>query len=46
VLALVALSRGTVRRGRAYLGLALGLADLVVFFALTIANHGVIWDFS
>ena len=46
VLALVALARGTERRGRAYLGLALGAADLVVVIALTIANHGVIWQFS
>lgn len=46
VLALVALARGTKRRARAYLGLALGAADLVVVIALTIANHGVIWQFS
>lgn len=46
VLALVALSRGTRRRGRAFLGLALGLADLVILVALTVANHGVIWDFG
>lgn len=46
VLAAVALSRGTVRRGRAVLGLTLGVADLVVMTALTIANHGVIWSFA
>ncbi|WP_372461683.1 DUF4190 domain-containing protein [Actinacidiphila acidipaludis] len=46
VLAAVALSRGTARRGRALLGMVLGVADLVVLVALTIANHGVIWSFS
>jgi hypothetical protein len=46
VLALVALARGTSRRGRALLGLALGIADLVVVVALTVANHGVMWSFS
>lgn len=46
VLALVALGRGTRRRGRALLGLALGIADLVLMVALTIADHGVIWSFS
>jgi hypothetical protein len=46
VLALVALARGTGRRGRAYLGLVLGVADLVVMVALTVADHGVIWSFS
>jgi hypothetical protein len=46
VLALVALTRGTRRRGRAYLGLALGVADLLILVGLTIADHGVIWSFS
>lgn len=46
VLALAALGRGTERRGRAFLGLALGVADLVIVVALTVANHGVIWQFS
>ncbi|WP_433893904.1 DUF4190 domain-containing protein [Streptomyces sp. CA-111067] len=46
VLALVALSRGTRRRTRALIGLALGIADLVVLVALTVADHGVIWSFS
>nr|WP_245791439.1 DUF4190 domain-containing protein [Actinacidiphila rubida] len=46
VLAAVALSRGTARRGRALLGLTLGVADLVVMTVLTIANHGVIWSFA
>lgn len=46
VLALVALARGTARRGRAVLGLVLGVADLVVMAALTVADHGVIWSFG
>ena len=46
VLALVALARGTARRGRAVLGLVLGVADLVVMAALTVADHGVIWSFA
>lgn len=46
VLALVALARGTARRGRAVLGLVLGVADLVVMAALTVAGHGVIWSFG
>lgn len=46
VLALAALGRGTERRGRAFLGLALGVADLVIVVALTVANHGVIWQFG
>ncbi|SEG77368.1 hypothetical protein SAMN05216223_110215 [Actinacidiphila yanglinensis] len=46
VLALVALARGTRRRGRAALGLALGVADLVIMVTLTVVNHGVIWSFT
>jgi hypothetical protein len=46
VLGLVALSRGTTRRGRALLGVALGIADVLVMVGLTIANDGVIWSFS
>lgn len=46
VLALVALARGTRRRGRALLGLTLGIADLVLMVGLTIAGHGVLWSFS
>ncbi|MEV0185450.1 DUF4190 domain-containing protein [Streptomyces sp. NPDC050625] len=39
VLAGVALWRGTARRGRAYLGLALGVADLAVLvFAMEVSN--------
>ncbi|WUV84023.1 DUF4190 domain-containing protein [Streptomyces sp. NBC_01476] len=44
VLALVALARGTGRRGRALLGLALGVADLVILVALIVGNGGVIWS--
>ncbi|MYS19660.1 hypothetical protein GA0115240_111417 [Streptomyces sp. DvalAA-14] len=46
VLALVALARGTARRGRALLGLALGVADLLILVALITADHGVIWSFG
>jgi hypothetical protein len=46
VLAAVALARGTRRRGRALLGLVLGVADLAVMLALTVADHGVIWSFT
>ncbi|WNI19880.1 DUF4190 domain-containing protein [Actinacidiphila sp. ITFR-21] len=46
VLALAALARGTGRRGRALLGLALGIADLAVLVGLTVADHGVIWSFT
>lgn len=44
-LASVALWRGTPRRGRAYLGLALGIADLVVLLAFMQADHSVSWSF-
>ncbi|WSS24669.1 DUF4190 domain-containing protein [Streptomyces sp. NBC_01190] len=46
VLALVALARGTRRRGRALLGLALGVADLAVVVVLTVLDHGVLWSFG
>ncbi|NJP43773.1 DUF4190 domain-containing protein [Actinacidiphila epipremni] len=46
VLALVALSRGTRRRGRALLGLALGVAGLAVQAAFVVAGHGVLWSFD
>ncbi|MEE4542347.1 DUF4190 domain-containing protein [Streptomyces sp. V4-01] len=45
-LALTACARGTRRRGRALLGLLLGVADLVVLVALAVTDHGVIWSFS
>ncbi|MEU7427217.1 DUF4190 domain-containing protein [Streptomyces sp. NPDC048362] len=43
-LAAVALRRGTVRRGRAWLGLALGLADLVVLATVMQASHTLSWS--
>ncbi|MER6612830.1 hypothetical protein [Streptomyces xantholiticus] len=46
VLAALALRRGTARRGRALLGLALGVADLVVFAVLVTANGTVAWSFG
>jgi hypothetical protein len=46
VLALVALARGTRRRGRALLGLALGVAAVALQVALTVAGHGVLWSFE
>lgn len=46
VLAGLALGRGTARRGRALLGLALGLADLVVLAVLVSANGTVGWGIS
>ncbi|WP_372505579.1 DUF4190 domain-containing protein [Streptomyces macrolidinus] len=45
VLAAVALWRGTTRRGRALLGLGLGVADLVVLVTLMQVNHTVSWSF-
>lgn len=46
VLALTALSRGTRRRGRAVLGLVLGVAGLALQAVLAVAGHGVIWSLS
>ena len=40
VLGGVSLARGTARRGRALLGLALGVADLLVLVAAVAAHHG------
>jgi phosphoglycerol transferase MdoB-like AlkP superfamily enzyme len=45
VLAAVALWRGTARRGRAYLGMGLGVADLLVLLAFVQADHTVSWSF-
>ncbi|WP_159669909.1 DUF4190 domain-containing protein [Streptomyces mexicanus] len=45
VLAGVALWRGPPRRGRALLGLTLGIADLVVLLAFMQADHTVAWSF-
>ncbi|MFB7498230.1 DUF4190 domain-containing protein [Streptomyces sp. NPDC056161] len=45
VLAGVALWRGTARRGRAVLGLTLGIADLLVLLAFVQADSTVSWSF-
>jgi hypothetical protein len=45
VLASVALWRGTARRGRAFLGLGLGIADLVVLVAFMQVDNTVSWSF-
>jgi hypothetical protein len=42
VLGCVSLARGTARRGRALLGVALGAADLVLLAAAFAAHHGAI----
>ncbi|WP_328750712.1 DUF4190 domain-containing protein [Streptomyces sp. NBC_00285] len=44
VLASVALWRGTTRRGRAYLGLGLGVADLLVLVAAMQLDSTVSWS--
>ncbi|MFD7880754.1 DUF4190 domain-containing protein [Streptomyces sp. NPDC059766] len=44
-LAAVALWRGTARRGRAWLGLALGVADLLLLVAFMQADSTVSWGF-
>jgi hypothetical protein len=44
-LAAVALWRGTTRRGRALLGLGLGVADLVVLVTFMQLDHTVSWSF-
>ncbi|MEV7641278.1 DUF4190 domain-containing protein [Streptomyces rubiginosohelvolus] len=44
VMALLALARHTRRRGRAFLGLALGIADLAVLAVLVTANGTVAWS--
>ncbi|MFD6431918.1 hypothetical protein [Streptomyces venezuelae] len=46
VLASVALWRGTTRRGRALLGLGLGVADLVVLAALVSVDNTVSWGLA
>ncbi|MGX4694149.1 DUF4190 domain-containing protein [Streptomyces sp. JNUCC 63] len=42
-LALIALRRGTPRPFRARLGLALGIADLLLLSVLLAVDHGVSW---
>ncbi|MFD8217960.1 DUF4190 domain-containing protein [Streptomyces sp. NPDC059697] len=44
-LASVALWRGTARRGRAFLGLSLGIADLLVLVAFMQFDSTVSWNF-
>ncbi|MDN3262064.1 DUF4190 domain-containing protein [Streptomyces sp. CSDS2] len=44
VLAVAALWRGTARRGRAFLGLTLGIADLVVLVVTMEATGTVSWS--
>ncbi len=39
----VALARGTRRRGRAALGIALGIADVVILAALIGTHHNITW---
>ncbi|MFD7072274.1 DUF4190 domain-containing protein [Streptomyces sp. NPDC059913] len=46
VMAILALVRSTTRRGRAWLGLALGVADLVVLALLVTGNGAVVWSFG
>lgn len=46
VLASLALWRGTGRRGRALLGLGLGVADLVVLAALVAADGTLSWSIA
>ncbi len=43
-LAAVALRRGTARRGRALLGLGLGIADLLVLAAFMSADNTMSWS--
>ncbi|MFE1799126.1 MULTISPECIES: DUF4190 domain-containing protein [unclassified Streptomyces] len=45
ILAATALLRGTTRRGRAFLGLGLGVADLVVLVAFMSADNTLSWSF-
>jgi hypothetical protein len=45
-LASVALHRGTARRGRALLGLGLGVADLLVLAVLMSADNTLSWSFG
>ncbi|MDF3289123.1 MULTISPECIES: DUF4190 domain-containing protein [Streptomyces] len=43
ILASVALVRGTRRRGRALLGLFLGIADIAILVALITAHQDIAW---
>ncbi|WP_149825236.1 DUF4190 domain-containing protein [Streptomyces tailanensis] len=44
-LATVALRRGATRRGRAFLGMGLGVADLVILAVLMQTTNTVSWSF-
>jgi hypothetical protein len=44
ILALVSLWRGTVRKGRAYLGLTLGVADLAVLAITMAVSNTISWS--
>ncbi|MER5911546.1 DUF4190 domain-containing protein [Streptomyces sp. NPDC001982] len=44
-LAAASLWRGTTRRGRAFLGLGLGIADLLVLVAFMQLDNSVSWSF-
>ncbi|WLQ40499.1 DUF4190 domain-containing protein [Streptomyces laculatispora] len=46
VMAVIALARSTARRRRALLGLALGIADLVILAFLVTGNGAVAWNFG
>ncbi|MFF0739341.1 DUF4190 domain-containing protein [Streptomyces sp. NPDC004111] len=46
VLAVLALRRGTTRRFRAWLGLGLGVADLVVLLTVVDLSNTVSWSFG
>ncbi|MEU8989851.1 DUF4190 domain-containing protein [Streptomyces sp. NPDC093982] len=45
VLAAASLWRGTKRRGRAYLGMGLGVADLLVLLAFVQVDNTLSWGF-
>ncbi|WP_128437446.1 DUF4190 domain-containing protein [Streptomyces cyaneus] len=45
VLAAVSLWRGTKRRGRAFLGMGLGVADLLVLLAFVQMDNTLSWSF-
>jgi hypothetical protein len=46
VLAGLALLRGTTRRGRAFLGMGLGAADLLVLAVLVAGDHTLSWSLA
>ncbi|EXU69225.1 MULTISPECIES: DUF4190 domain-containing protein [Streptomyces] len=46
VLGTLAIARNTRRRGRALLGLTLGIADVVLLIVLLTVNHSVFWQFG